>query len=80
MDIKNDDKQLQDAYDEIFEKIIEMIGMKKYDPQIVAATLMAQALKMYKTILTEEDYIKMVESMAEGALDIDDYKDKRILN
>jgi hypothetical protein len=80
MDIKNDDKQLQDAYDEIFEKIIEMIGMKKYDPQIVAATLMAQALRMYKTILTEEDYIKMVESMAEGALDIDDYKDKRILN
>ena len=75
-----DDKLLQEAYDEIFAKIIEMIAVKKYEPQLIAATLMAQALRIYKTILTKEDFIKMVETMADGAINVDAYTDKRIIN
>ena len=75
-----DDKLLQEAYDEIFAKIIEMIAVKKYEPQLIAATLMAQALRIYKTILTKEDFIKMVETMDDGAINVDAYTDKRIIN
>ena len=45
------DKLLQEAYDEIFAKVIEMIAVKKYEPQLIAATLIAQSLRIYKTIL-----------------------------
>ena len=74
------DKLLQEAYDEIFAKVIEMIAVKKYEPQLIAATLIAQALRIYKTILNEEDYKKMVDTIADGAINVDAYKDKRILN
>jgi hypothetical protein len=77
---KNSEVLLQEAYDEIFAKIIEMVAVKKYEPQLIAATLMAQALRIYKTILSEQDYIKMVDTMADGAINVDAYKDKRILN
>ena len=74
------DKLLQEAYDEIFAKVIEMIAVKKYEPQLIAATLIAQSLRIYKTILNEEDYKKMVDTIADGAINVDAYKDKRILN
>ena len=74
------DKLLQEAYDEIFAKVIEMIAVKKYEPQLIAATLIAQSLSIYKTILNEEDYKKMVDTIADGAINVDAYKDKRILN
>jgi hypothetical protein len=77
---KDSEVLLQEAYDEIFAKIIEMVAVKKYEPQLIAATLMAQALRIYKTILSEQDYIKMVDTMADGAINVDAYKDKRILN
>jgi len=35
----------------------------KVDPQIVAATLASHALRLYKQILTEEDFLKMMESI-----------------
>ena len=74
------DKLLQEAYDEIFAKVIEMIAVKKYEPQLIAATLIAQSLRIYKTRLNEEDYKKMVDTIADGAINVDAYKDKRILN
>ena len=58
-----DDKSLQEAYNEIYNKTMEMIIKKKYEPQMIAGTLMAQALKMYKATLKDQDYIKMVEAM-----------------
>lgn len=80
--MKKDDKTLQDTYDDIFAKIIELTAVKKIDAQIVAATLMAHALKIYKTILDKHDYEKMVKTMAEQALivDMNEHIDKRKLN
>lgn len=77
-----DNKILQDTYDEIFAKIIELTVKKDIDAQIVAATLMAHALKIYKTILDRHDYERMVKSMAEQALiiDMNEHRDKRRLN
>ena len=75
-----DDKSLQEAYNEIYIKTMEMIIEKKYEPQMIAGTLMAQALKMYKTTLTDQDYIKMIEAVRESALNLPPIIDKEKLN
>ena len=75
-----DDKSLQEAYNEIYNKTMEMIIKKKYEPQMIAGTLMAQALKMYKATLKYQDYIKMVEAMRESALNLPPIVNKEKLN
>ena len=75
-----DDKSLQEAYNEIYNKTMEMIIEKKYEPQMIAGTLMAQALKMYKATLKDQDYIKMVEAMRDSALNLPPIIDKQKLN
>jgi len=75
-----DDKSLQEAYNEIYNKTMEMIIKKKYEPQMIAGTLMAQALKMYKATLTDQDYIKMVEAIRVSALNLTPIIDKEKLN
>ncbi len=78
--IDDEDVKLQEAYDEIYNKVIEMIIVKKYEPQMMAGTLMAQALKMYKETLTDQDYVKMVEAMTQSALSMPPLIDKSKLN
>ena len=75
-----DDKSLQEAYNEIYNMTMDMIIEKKYEPQMIAGTLMAQALKMYKATLTDQDYIKMVEAVRESALTLSPIIDKTKLN
>ena len=73
-------QELQEAYDEIYNKVMEMIILKKYEPQMIAGTLMAQALKIYKTTLLETDYLKMIEAITESAEKVPSMIDKRKLN
>jgi hypothetical protein len=51
--------------------------MKKYEPQMIAGTLMAQALKIYKTTLLETDYLKMIEAITDSADKVPSLIDKR---
>ena len=73
-------QELQEAYDEIYNKVMEMIIMKKYEPQMIAGTLMAQALKIYKTTLLESDYLKMIEVIKDSADKIPSMIDKKTIN
>jgi len=59
---KNEDKKLNDCYQELFKKLIEL--QAKYDSQVIAGTMMAQALRLYKSNLTEEGFKAMVEVIA----------------
>ena len=43
---RNKEKELQDIYNKIFEQAVR--HMKKYEPQMVAGTLMAIAIRLYK--------------------------------
>jgi len=70
-------QELQAAYDEIYNKVMEMIIMKIYEPQMIAGTLMAQALKIYKTTLLETDYLKMIEAITDSADKVPSLIDKR---
>jgi hypothetical protein len=78
--MSDDAKELQEVYNKIYELAANLIIKEKIDPQMVAATLMAQALKMYKSILTEEDFKKMVVTITESVDKIIDFNGDRTIN
>jgi hypothetical protein len=56
-----EDIQLQQVYDEFFKLMARLCS--EYEPQQVTSTMMAIALRLYKTTLTEEDFRKMIETI-----------------
>ncbi len=57
-------KKLDDIYQEIFDDALHYMD-QDYTVQMVAATYMAIALRLYKTHLTDKDYKKMVKTTLE---------------
>ena len=57
------DKELDELYQQIFADAVEY--MKDYEPQMVAGTLMAIAIRLYKTNLTEDGFQKMLDTIIE---------------
>ena len=57
------DKELDKLYQKIFTDAIEY--MKDYEPQMVAGTLMAIAIRLYKTNLTDEGFQDMLDTIVE---------------
>jgi len=54
---------LEKIYQEVFEDALEY--MKNYPTQAVAATYMAIAMRLYKTHLNDEGFLKMVRTVME---------------
>jgi hypothetical protein len=75
---KNKDKELQDIYDKIFEESIE--HMKDYEPQMVAGTLMAIAIRLYKTTLSDDGFHSMLQTVLDSEKDIKPYNDKETVH
>ena len=70
---KNKDKELQDIYNKIFE---ESAGhMKMYGAQMVAGTLMAIAIRLYKTTLSDEGFHLMLQTVLDSEQEIRPYGD-----
>ena len=57
------DKELDKLYQKIFTDASEY--MKDYEPQMVAGTLMAIAIRLYKTNLTDEGFQDMLDTIVE---------------
>ena len=55
-------KELNDCYQELFKTVIDM--QARYNNQMIAGTMMAQALRLYKSNLTEEGFRAMIEVIA----------------
>ena len=66
---KNLDDKLKIVYDELFEKAADLI-LRFENPQIVASTLMAQAIRLYRTILTEKEFKEMIEIVLKNAHEV----------
>jgi len=66
---KNLDDKLKIVYDELFEKAADLI-LRFENPQIVASTLMAQAIRLYRTILTEKEFEEMIEIVLKNAHEV----------
>ena len=54
---------LEKIYQEIFEDAVDY--MKEHEVQAVAATYMAIAMRLYKTHLDDEGFLKMVRTVME---------------
>ena len=71
--MKNKDKELQDIYNKIFEQSVK--HMKKHEPQMVAGTLMAIAIRLYKTSLSDDGFSQMLQTILDSEGDIKSYID-----
>jgi glutamate dehydrogenase/leucine dehydrogenase len=60
-DEKDEKKELEKIYNEIFRDAV--IYEKQYRIQMVAATYMAIAMRLYKTHLTDDEYRKMIQTV-----------------
>jgi len=60
---KHSDKDLDIIYHEVFGDAIQY--MDTYEIQVVAATYMAIAMRLYKTHLDEDEYKSMIQTVME---------------
>ena len=72
--MKNKEKELQDIYNKIFEQSVK--HMKKYETQMVAGTLMAIAIRLYKTSLSNDGFHEMLQTILDSEGDIKSYVDE----
>jgi len=75
---KKELKDLQDIYDKVFEQSVK--HMKTYETQMVAGTLMAIAIRLYKTNLSDDGFHDMLQTILESEDDIRPYKDKETVH
>ena len=70
---RNKEKELQDIYNKIFAESLK--HMKKYEPQMVAGTLMAIAIRLYKTNLSDDGFAEMLQTVLDSEDKITSYFD-----
>ena len=75
---KNKEKELQEIYNKIFEQSVK--HMKKYEPQMVAGTLMAIAIRLYKTTLDDDGFHSMLQTVLDSEDEVRPYNDKETLH
>ena len=61
------DDDLEKIYNEIFKDALDY--MKDHEVQAVAATYMAIAMRLYKTNLTDEGFLRMVRTVMETEIE-----------
>tara|TARA_R110000824_G_scaffold90182_1_gene220503 strand:+ start:569 stop:808 length:240 start_codon:yes stop_codon:yes gene_type:complete len=70
---KNKEKELQDIYNKIFKQSIK--HMQKYEPQMVAGTLMAIAIRLYRTSLSDDGFSQMLQTVLDSEESVKSYFD-----
>ena len=73
MSNKEEDKLLQEAFDDLYRYVIVM-GVK-FNWQMIAATLVTIGLRIYKTVLDDEGYQAMTESISNSYDEIKKFED-----
>ena len=71
---KNKSKELQDIYNKIFEQSVK--HMKKHEPQMVAGTMMAIAMRLYKTKLSDEGFSEMLKTILDSENNLRSYDEE----
>ena len=61
------DKDLQEIYNRVFEDAMKY--MNKFPTQMVAATYIAIAMRLYKTTLEEGEYEEMIKTIMESEVE-----------
>ena len=76
MSSKEDDIKLQEAFDDLYRYVIVM-GVK-FNWQMIAATLVTIGLRIYKTVLSDEGYKAMTQSITDSYDDIKKFEDETL--
>ena len=76
MSSKEEDKKLQEAFDDVFRYSLIM-GLK-FPWQMIAATLVTIGLRIYKTVLDDEGYKGMTNSIKDNFNEIEPFKDETL--
>ncbi len=61
----NDDETMQELYNKIFTMNTRLSN--EYDAVAVAAIFVAQAMRMYRTMLNDDEFNRMVETISQSA-------------
>ena len=64
-------EELNDCYQDLFGKVIELQG--KYSSQMIAGSMVAQALRIYKTTLSDEEFKGMIEAITKSESKIEPF-------
>ena len=71
--MKNKEKELQAIYNKIFGQAVR--HMKKHEPQMVASTMMAIAIRLYRTSLSDDGFHQMLQTVLDSEEDVKSYFD-----
>ena len=63
------EKQLRDIYDDFLEFLIKKL-VQYEDSQMIASTMIAQALRLYKSTLTDKEYREMINTVVKTSKSI----------
>lgn len=63
------EKQLKDIYDDFLEFLIKKL-IQYEDSQMIASTMIAQALRLYKSTLTDKEYGEMMNTVVKTSKSI----------
>ena len=70
---KNKELELEIIYGELFDKMVELV-LKTNEPQMVASTMMAQALRLYKTVFKHEgEFREVIKTVLKQSESIEPY-------
>ena len=63
------ERQLRDVYDDFLEFLIRKL-VQYEDSQMIASTMIAQALRLYKSTLTDKEYREMINTVVKTSRSI----------
>lgn len=63
------ERQLRDVYDDFLEFLIRKL-VQYEDSQMIASTMIAQALRLYKSTLTDKEYREMINTVVKTSKSI----------
>ena len=61
--------EVRDCYNEVFTKVLELQG--KYSDPMIAGNMIVHALRIYKSILNDEEFKSMMETIVESKNEIE---------
>ena len=75
---KNKELELEIIYGELFDKMVELV-LRTNEPQMVASTMMAQSLRLYKTVFKHEgEFKEVIETVMKQSKDIKPFNNKNL--
>jgi len=69
---KMDKKELDELFNKSFEVNVRLAG--EYSVIAVAGVLLGQAMRLYKTVLSEDEFNRMMETIQDTSADVKPYE------